>query len=312
MTIKATRIGVPPNGGPIIRPDMDQRMGGNVNGASVIRMPEWVEGALARYYLYFADHRGTYIRLALADRIEGPWRIHTPGAFELADSLFPTGPLDAAAIGRPIEDLYCHIASPDVHVLDDRREIRMYYHGRLVDGVQVSRVASSADGLNFIAHPEVIGRPYFRVFHHGGWTYALGMPGILYRSADGLTDFAQGPAPFDPKIRHVATTARGDLLHVFWTRIGDRPERILHSTVDLSADWMDWKPAGESEILRPELDWEGVGEPLVASARGAFDGPAHELRDPCLFEAEGRTYLLYCGAGESCIGLAEVTGLDVP
>ena len=136
------------------------------------------------------------------------------------------------------------------------------------------------------------------------------MPGIFYRSADGLTGFERGPAPFDPKIRHVATLVCGDLLHVFWTRIGDTPERILHSTVDLRDDWMQWQAVGESEILRPERDWEGAKEALTASRGGAIDTPAHQLRDPCVFEEDGRTYLLYCGAGEANIGLAELTGLD--
>jgi hypothetical protein len=304
MSIQATRIG----DGPIIRPHMDGRMGSNINGATVMRVPDWVSGALARYYLYFADHRGTYIRLALADRIEGPWRMHEPGAMELTASDFPIGPLDANTIDHPSDDLYCHIASPDIHVLEDRREIRMYYHGRLEDGGQASRVASSVDGLRFSAGAEILGAPYFRAFQHDRWTYALAMPGILYRSLDGLTGFERGPQCFDPDTRHVATTTRDDQLHVFWTRAGDCPERILHSTIDMSADWKHWRPIGKAEILRPELKWEGADEPLVASVRGAIDVAVNQLRDPCIFEEDGRTYLLYCGAGEACIGLAELTG----
>ena len=303
MSIRAARLG----DGPIIQPDMDGRMGANINGASVIRVPDWAPGALARYYLYFADHRGTYIRLALADRITGPWRMHEPGALALADSHFPTGPLDAEAIGSPAEELYCHIASPDAHVLDDRREIRIYYHGRLEDGTQASRVAISTDGLRFSGRAEVLGAPYFRVFQHGGWTYALAMPGIFYRSSDGVSAFKQGPTLFGLDTRHVATAVRGDLLHVFWTRAGDCPERILHSTIALSDDWMAWRRTGAAEILRPELAWEGGAEPLVASVRGDVDGPVNQLRDPCVFEEDGRTYLFYCGAGEACIGLAELS-----
>ncbi|MBI3972242.1 MAG: hypothetical protein HY332_13225, partial [Chloroflexi bacterium] len=52
---------------PIIRPHMDGRMGDNINGPSLIRVPDWVDDPLGRYYLYFAHHRGTYIRLAYAD-----------------------------------------------------------------------------------------------------------------------------------------------------------------------------------------------------------------------------------------------------
>jgi len=31
----------------------------------MIRAPEWIEGRLGDYYLYFADHKGRYIRLAM-------------------------------------------------------------------------------------------------------------------------------------------------------------------------------------------------------------------------------------------------------
>ena len=59
---------------PIVRPDMDGRMGRNINGPSLIAAPPWLARPLACYYLYFADHRGSYIRLALAERIECAWR----------------------------------------------------------------------------------------------------------------------------------------------------------------------------------------------------------------------------------------------
>jgi hypothetical protein len=91
-------------GNPIIRPHMDRRMGGNVQGPSLIHVPPWVPDSLGRHYLYFADHKGDYIRLAYADSIEGPWRIHTPGSMQLADSRFPTTsppvPVNAAAGDR--------------------------------------------------------------------------------------------------------------------------------------------------------------------------------------------------------------------
>ena len=42
---------------------MDERMGGNIQGPSLIKVPDWVENPLGNYYLYFADHRGIYIRI---------------------------------------------------------------------------------------------------------------------------------------------------------------------------------------------------------------------------------------------------------
>ena len=60
---------------PLITIDSSRSLGDNVNRPSIIRVPDWVERPLGRYYMYFAHHIGAFIRLAYADRIEGPWRI---------------------------------------------------------------------------------------------------------------------------------------------------------------------------------------------------------------------------------------------
>ena len=36
-----------------------------------------------RYYLYFAHHKGSYIRLAFADAVAGPWTVYEPGVLSL-------------------------------------------------------------------------------------------------------------------------------------------------------------------------------------------------------------------------------------
>ena len=43
---------------PIIGPALHPSIGENIQGPSLIRVPEWVESPLGRYYLYFADHKG--------------------------------------------------------------------------------------------------------------------------------------------------------------------------------------------------------------------------------------------------------------
>ena len=306
---------------PIIRPHLDDRMGSNINGPSLIRAPGWIEAPLGRYYLYFADHKGAYIRLAVADRLTGPWRMHTPGTLTLGRSHFATERADPAALsdatrreaeGAMEQDyLLPHIASPDVHVDHDRCEIRMYYHGMLEDGEQRTRVAVSTDGIVFEARPEVLGNSYFRVFRYEGWDYALVMPGELRRSRDGLTGFESGPVLFCPEMRHAAVRRVGDVLDVFWSRVGDAPERILHSRVRLEGDWTEWHEAGAPRVvLEPEREWEGGRLGVEPSVRGEINRVVRQLRDPCVYEEDGRTYMLYCGGGESAIGIAEVTGFD--
>jgi hypothetical protein len=294
---------------PIVRPDMDARMGDNVNGPSLIRAPDWLPERLGRYYLYFGHHDGRYVRLAYADDLAGPWRTHEPGVLPLADSGF------------------CgHLASPDVHVDEERREIRMYFHGaddpsgpgpRERPGVlprpdggglagQHTRVGLSGDGLRFAARPELLGRPYFRAVRWRGWWLALGMPGVFYRSRDGLTGFAEGPTLFGPDQRHTALMLDGDALRVFHTNAGDCPERILVSTVELSDDWTTWRASPPAIVLEPEEEYEGAGRPLAPSRRGLVTGPVRQLRDPCVFREGSRTFLLYAVAGESGIAISEL------
>ena len=287
MKIEIQRIGKTP----IIAPHMDQRMGANVNGPSLIEVPDWIEAPLGRLYLYFAHHDGRYIRLAFADDIAGPWRMHEAGVLPLADSLFRG-----------------HIASPDVHVDHQAKCIRMYFHGADEpsgrEGVQSTRVAVSSDGLAFAARPEVLGNPYMRVVRYRDWYLAMAMPGVFYRSRDGLTDFEVGPTLFDANMRHAALMVRDDRLWVFYSQVGDVPERILVSEIDLSADWQNWQTTAPTVVLEPETDYEGADLPLRPSVRGLADQPVRELRDPCVFRDSTGSFLLYSVAGESGIGLA--------
>ena len=149
----------------------------------------------------------------------------------------------------------------------------MYFHG--LDGVGIpghARVATSRNGIDFSAQPEVLGRSYMRAFQHDGMTYGLAMPGQFYRSKDGLHVFEPGPTLFNPRMRHCAVMKRAGELWVFWTQVGDVPERILLSRIDLSGDWNDWKESTASEILRPERAWEGAEAPLVPSIRSTAYG----------------------------------------
>ena len=79
-------------GNPIVTPNMGPRIGTNIQGPSLIRVPEWLPNPLGKYYLYFADHKGSYIRLAYADALTGPWTIYDPGTLQLAESHFRTEP----------------------------------------------------------------------------------------------------------------------------------------------------------------------------------------------------------------------------
>lgn len=291
-------------GSPIIRPEMlAGQDGANINGPSLIRTPSWLTNKLGTYYLYFAHHNGKYIRLAYADRLEGPWKIYEPGTLHLKESPGCTG----------------HIASPDVHVDDARREIRMYFHGPArAGGGQKSFVAVSKNGLHFKASEEVLGQFYFRAFPWQDAWFAMAKGGLLYRSEDGLTRFERGRNPIPggeareenantPGPRHVALHCIGSELRVYYSNIGDAPERILRRRLQLSGDWKTWTASAPEEVLRPETEDEGAKLPLKKSVAGAMKDRENALRDPCIFvDTDGRVYLLYYVAGESGIGIAEL------
>jgi hypothetical protein len=309
---------------PIISPALHPSIGHNIQGPSLIRAPNWLDSPLGRYYLYFADHKGQYIRMAYADALLGPWQVYPPGSLQLEASHFLTEPppvsdamraqleaRDKTARARRSHDIITeattpHIASPDVHVDPVSHQVVMYFHGLEDVARQVTRVAVSRDGVRFTDQPQILGRTYFRVFHWRGATYAMAMPGQFYRSQDGFTQFVEGPLLFNPDMRHAALLLRGDQLCVFWAQVGEAPERILLSTIDLTPDWLKWRESDPVELLRPERDWEGADAPLEPSIRSTAYGHVNQLRDPAIFEENGEVFLLYAVAGESGIAIAQV------
>lgn len=281
-------------GNPIIRPEMSASIGTNINGPSLIRTPDWLPGRLGRYYLYFADHNGKFIRLAYSDNLQGPWKIHAPGTLHVNQT---------ACRG--------HVASPDVHVDEKQRQIVMYFHGP-IEGQreQVTFRAVSRDGIAFTADRTVLGPSYFRVWQWDGHFYAISTMGRVSRSRDGVGPFEPGSSPFPisktSHVRHSAVMLDGDVLTVFFSRIGDSPESILAATMRLSGDWKEWRASEPVPILKPETEYEGVDLPVEPSASGAAKTRLRQLRDPAVYREGKRTWLLYSVAGESGIALAEL------
>ena len=279
-------------GNPIIHAGLCSSIGNNINGPSLIKVPDWLPSPLGRYYLYFGHHNGKFIRLAYADEVNGPWQIYQPGVLPLADSLFAG-----------------HLASPDVHVDHDLKQIRMYYHGSDAETdantPQFTRVALSQDGLSFTVKKEILATSYMRVFRWQGYYYGFTMPGKLSRSVNGLNDFEPGHSVFEG-VRHSAVCVDGERLQIFYSRIGDCPESILYSELDLTDDWARWTASDGVVVLEPGMDYEGAMEPNVPSVAGIAIKPVRQLRDPAIFNEGDKSYLLYSVAGEQGIALATI------
>ena len=300
--------------GPLLCVDNLPQLHGNINGPSLIRCPDWIAEPPAKYLLYFAHHEGRSIRLALADRLTGPWRLRQPPPMQLSDSHFAVEPpqieeLDAEArrfIDNGEDGNYPHIASPDAWVDHERQQIRLYYHGRMHNGLQRTRVALSTNGVDFCAREEVLASPYLRLFKQDDWYYALSMPAQLYRSRDGLTNFETGPRLTNEPIRHHALLHYRQQWYLFWTRVGDQPERILVSPIHTAAGWRHWRLGEAREVHRPRQPWEGADLAAEASRYGAIMQRVNQLRDPAIYQEDGRIYLCYAFAGEQGIAIGEL------
>lgn len=308
----------------IIGPDADPSLGHNIQGPSVIRTPSWVVAPLGRYLCYFADHKGDHIRLAYADEIAGPWTVVPGGCLSLSDSHFLT---EAPSVTRQqideITELYeaqfgtyetvdmegdltaPHIASPDVRVNHELQEIELWFHGLEALGVQQTRYATSVNGVDFVAQAPLFDATYLRVFRVEGQDYGLAMPGKVFRRRGGPVDFEAGPTILPPTSRHMAAWVVGDELRVFYSEVGDAPERIKMVTVDVTHPWANWTASAPIEVMRPAEAWEGADLSTVPSIRGLWPEPANQLRDPAIFtDIDGQTYLFYAAAGECGIGVA--------
>jgi len=322
--VRATRL--PQN--PLITIASSRSVGDNVNGPTIVRVPAWVKQPLGRYYMYFAHHKGLFIRLAYANAIEGPWTIYEPGVLQISDTAFSRPQPDRA--GLP-DFLYSHIASPEISLDAVSNRMVLWFHGWWTNGApwpsdnagarawatangygQYTQVAESSDGIHFTVRPSITRESYLRVFRQGRYFYAIARLGVLSRSTDPLGSFEVGPNPFRDtsyanRVRHVALLRRGNVLYVFFTGIGDAPEHVLVSTIDLSGDWQTWKASPPVDVLGPDAVYECPELPSVPSAAGEIEGRARQIRDPAVFEENGKAWLFYTVCGEQGIAAAELT-----
>jgi hypothetical protein len=318
---------------PLITVNTSPSLGDNVNGPSIIRVPDWVQRPLGRYYMYFAHHKGQYIRMAYADSLHGPWKIYEPGVLKVSDT----------ALFRPQPDpdptppgVYTHVASPEIYVDQNAKRIIMWFHGLWTEGkqwpaplpearawlrtngyAQYTQSAVSTDGIHFESQPAITKEPYLRVFQHDGEFYGIARLGHMLRAKDPLSSFETGPDPFrdgpySGNVRHVALLTRGNQLDVFLSVIGTAPESILHTTIALDGDWSKWKASGYDTVLAPQAAYECPDLPVARSEVGEIYGPAKQLRDPALFVENGKVFLFYTVCGEQGIAGAEISGIDLP
>jgi hypothetical protein len=299
------------------------------------------------YMYFANHSTGEFIRMAYADAITGPWKIYEPGVLHVRDtSFFRPGPASAPPryrnhvaspeifvdTGRQRLVLWVHGWWTNGEGWpSESADAWMAQKGY----AQRTQVAVSSDGIHFDARPAITSAIYLRVFQYGGYLYGLGdvegassgragvsrrtgggltptEPALLSRSADPLASFEVGSTPFRDtpyasRTRHVAFVRRGNRLLIFFTAVGDAPERVLLSTIDLTLDWTSWRVTPPIDVLQPETAYECADRPIAPSRGGNAAGRVRQIRDPFVFEENGKMFLFYSICGEQGIAAAEIT-----
>lgn len=278
-----------------------------VPGFETISGPCVVENSASqtgrRYFMYFSCHIGEVIRVAIADQVEGPWEVEAEPALNLSSC----------------KKIYDHIASPHV-IFDASRELFvMFFHGRHIDfgREQFTFMALSRNGVNFECNNEKPVAPfYLRVIQYQRRFLGISKGGEIHEAEHWGDEFAFLNNPFQIRsehdlyynhpgsLRHPCFDLVGNVLWIYFTRIGDMPESIFRIKAVYRSDRLLLE--GEEElVLAPERDYEGFDCNLEMSESGPALARERALRDPYVLNTNGRKYLFYSVAGEDGIALAE-------
>ena len=265
----------------------------NINGPTVIR-----KGLI--FHLFVSGHKdGTDIRRFEAASAQGPWQ---------------EANLEMPSFDRCKPGLH----SPDIILFHGT--YYMLAHGHGCEGIHVKRkqptvTLTSNDLVHWVLPTKTYAANeyfYMRVFVHNNLFYAIAKSQedsvgsmVLLRSESPFGPFEYVKS-LAPGVRHVSLHRKGAILFVFFTIIGDLPERILLGTINLDED-EDMKLRPGPILLEPPHDGN-----LVPSRSGpASCDVAPQFRDPFFVpdsnegEAELRG-IVYFADRELTIGAARL------
>jgi hypothetical protein len=264
----------------------------NINGPCLIKVPEFIINPLGKYYLYFAHHKGKYIRMAYSDNILGPYKLYEPGTLHLSDI---SG--------------YDHIASPDVIIDYMNSEIIMYYHCKYNNGKtpQSTFHAISKDGLNFFNPINNINilHPYFRYFKFKEQEYGIAMYGlsssILMKKNNNTWEVI---SKLLPKSRHTHVIVLKERIFILYSIVGDNPEHIMFCELIIHDDKIEI--INNMSLIFPQYSYEHMNIKSEPSQYGAEYKEVNQLRDPYIIEEDNILYIMYTVGGEQGIALFSI------
>lgn len=265
--------------------------GNNINGPCIIKVPDFIKNSLGKYYLYFAHHQGSYIRMAYSNNILGPYTLYEYGVLHLKNT-----------IG------YNHIASPDVIVDETNKRLVMYYHCPYNNGKtsQSTFYAYSFDGLLYNSEYINILHPYFRYFKYNEEEYGIAMykqKGSIIYKKNNIEYEEYGELL--PKSRHTSILVHNSKIFVFYSIVGDCPEHICYSEI-LKINKNKIKTGIKNSIVKPEYKYEHDDKKPKISKYGSSTDKVNQLRDPYVFKDDDKIYLLYTVCGEKGIAICEI------
>lgn len=280
-------------------------MSDNINGPSCLRTPNFIKNPLGKYLLYFAHHSGEFIRIAYSEDIFTGWKI-----------------LDHKINNVSKEtEFHDHVASPDVYVDNIEKSIYMFFHSRIKGSrKQQTFLSKSNDGINFALVKGDLNLPfYFRHVTIGTKTFAVTKGGNLYinmvspvaNTWRALNNVNTGKSNKEAmhnssgSIRHASLIYYMKIFIIFYSKIGDSPERIYAAKIVENEKGL-WLMSNEFEITRPELNFEGANLDIEASVAGPSLKEENALRDPYVMQDGEDYFLFYACAGESGIAVGKL------
>jgi len=280
-------------------------MSDNINGPSCLRTPNFIKNPCGKYLLYFAHHSGKFIRMAYSEDIFTDWKILNYRINTISEEM----------------KFHDHVASPDVYVDNIEKSIYMFFHSRIKGSrEQKTFLSKSRDGINFELVEDKFNLPfYFRHVITETKTFAVTKGGNLYVNTispianawRALNNVNTGKSNEEVmhnnfgSIRHSSLIYYMKTLIMFYTRIGDAPERIYAAKLEKNKKGL-WLLSKEFEVTRPEFNFEGVNLKIEASMPGPSLQEENALRDPYVLQDGGDYYLFYACAGERGIAVGKL------
>lgn len=282
-------------------------IGDNINGPAVVRLFGNHKKTFGyKFLLLFAHHQGEYIRIAGSNSLLSKWRF------------VPSKILNT----KSYAEFHDHVASPDAHYLKNSDTLLVFFHSREIGNrKQITFLARFNGGLN--NRPLILktNLPFYaRVFFVRKQAYALTKGGNLFDTLDKelcewrpLVNIFTGQDSEEDtyqnhpgSIRHLSVLNYKGMYLVFYSIIGEKPEKIWVSELKIDTTKGKFMALGKVLVLSPEKEYEGCGLKLQNSESGPSLVPENSVRDPYVIKFRSRYLLFYSIKGEFGIAFTEL------